>query len=126
MRRAWWSPRRFVFVVIIVNDNDFLGNAILVEGGPVGFLLPIVHFGGGAGGERGQLLGLPMSSSGPTQIRIGGVTGVAAVECVGYAVISVCELSIGRGGVVCLMVRIELVMGRKRGRGRGGCRHISA
>lgn len=128
-------------VVVVVDDNDLLGQAVLVEVGPVGVAAAVVAGGGRGGGHVGgggrlqgrQLLGVSAEGArGAARVwaRVGGAAGaagVAGVHGIAYARGAGGERGgigqAGRVGLVCLVVGIELMMGRERGRGRRGRRH---
>ena len=125
--------RRCRLVVVIVNDNDLLGQAVLVEVGPV--RMPPLPFAGrsgrthvGVGGlcEGRQLLwvsAVGARGSADIRSRIRDAASVAVVHGIAYSSAAIRDLvGIGQAGLVCLVVRIELVMGREgcRGSGRRG------
>src|SRR5262245_13652035 len=62
------------FLLVVVNDDDLFGQAVLVEVGPVWVAALLragsarVHVGGGARGERRELLRLSMGGRGSTQV----------------------------------------------------------
>jgi hypothetical protein len=63
-----------------------------------------------------------VGSCGPAHLAVGAAS-VAVVQRVAYPRRPVGELGVRGAGLVGLVVRIELMMGRERGRGRRGRRH---
>jgi hypothetical protein len=60
---------------------------------------------------------------GPAVVGRRGAASVAVVHGIAYPSRTVGKLRIRQVRLVCLVVRIELMMGREGRRGCGGCRH---
>jgi hypothetical protein len=133
-RRAcqrWLARGLGRLVVIVVNDDDLLGQTVLVEVGPVrvapsvgGFGRLRVHVVRSTLREGRQLLGLSVvGGCGSARVWVGRAARVVVVHRVAYSSRAVCELRIGNAGLVSLVVGIKLMVWRECGRSSGGRRH---
>lgn len=135
-RRVCGSVCSIVIIVVVVDNNDLSGDAVLVKIGPVRVPASMSRAGVGRAHvdrgwvrDGGQLGGLSVVGScscrcsGSAQVRGRGAASVAVVERIAYPTRAVGNLGIGDVWLVSVVVRIKLMMGRECGRGGGGCRH---